>query len=167
MNTFASSFIFGIPIAISVGTIAMLIINRSINCGLLIDILSGTAAAFAELTYGVISFTAGSAIYAMLMAYEGWLQMLASAVLILFGGWMFLNAVKTSSSVATALDASFKGVFVLTYALTIANRLIIVAFTGFAAQSAISGFSTILLGSAALFAGSFLIQLTLAFLEVH
>lgn len=98
----------------------------------------------------------------MLMAYEGWLQMLASAVLILFGGWMLLNAFKTSSSIATARDASCKGVFVSTYALTIANPLTIVAFTGFAAQSAISGFSTIVINSAALFAGSLLIQLTLA-----
>lgn len=162
MTTSISSFIFGITIAISVGPIAMLIINRSINCGLRNGILSGAAAAFADLTYGIISFSAGSAIYSLFIEHERWLQTVASAVLILFGGWMLLNAMKSRNSIITVSDALCKGAFVSTYALTIANPLTIVAFTGFAAQSAINGFSTIMLSSAALFAGSLIIQISLA-----
>lgn len=114
MNNLASSFIVGITIPISVGPIVMLISNRGPNHGLKTGHLSVTSAAFTDFTFRIISYAAGSVIYALLIEYEGWLQMPVSAVLILFGRWMFLNEVKTSSRVATALDASFKGVFVTT-----------------------------------------------------
>ncbi|PRY03948.1 threonine/homoserine/homoserine lactone efflux protein [Pontibacter ummariensis] len=161
MNTALSSFIFGLTIAISIGPIALLIINRSINCGLRNGVLSGAAAAFADLTYGIVSFSVGSALY-VLLEHEALLQRIASAVLILFGAWMLLGAIRSRNTLQLMSDAPCKGVFASTYALTMANPLTILAFTGFAAQFAMTDFQTIVVNSIALFAGSLIIQITLA-----
>ncbi|KAA9036581.1 hypothetical protein FW778_18365 [Ginsengibacter hankyongi] len=162
MTTILSSFIFGITLAISIGPIAMLIINRSINCRLQAGILTGLAAAFADFTYCIISFVAGAAISALLIHYEVLLKDFASITLILFGGWMLLNAIKSGDNVVNNSGSSCNKPFISTYALTMANPLTIVAFSGFAAQSAVRSFNVIVFSSIALFAGSFLIQVSLA-----
>lgn len=163
MSVTTQSFVFGITLAISVGPIAMLIINRSINCGLLTGVVTGTAAAFADLTYGVISFAAGSLIYALLAEHEFWLRTGASAVLILFGGWMLWGATRNRNRHISYSNSTCKGVFASTYALTIANPLTIVAFSGFAAQHATKELSLVIVSSITLFAGSLVVQLALAY----
>lgn len=163
MNPVITSFIFGITIAVSIGPIAMLIINRSINCGLRVGITTGIAAASADLTYAIISFVAGSAIYGLLVHFEFWLRTAASLILLSFGSWMLWNAVRNRKKSIGALNNSCDRVFGSTYALTMANPLTIVAFSSFAAQSAITGFSTVVLSSIALFTGSLIIQMGLAF----
>jgi len=162
MTTILSSFIFGITLAISIGPIAMLIINRSINCRLQTGILTGLAAAFADFTYCIISFVAGAAISVLLIHYEVLLKDFASITLIFFGAWLLLNAFKNSNKVVNNSGSSCNRPFISTYALTLANPLTIVAFSGFAAQSAIRSFNVIIFSSIALFAGSFLIQVSLA-----
>lgn len=157
-----TSFIFGLTIAVSIGPIALLIINRSINCGLRKGLVTGLAAASADFTYAIVSFLSGAAITALLIQYEFWLHAFASGILILFGLWMLFNAIKSRKREITSNNSSCDRAFITTYALTIANPLTIIAFTGFAAQSSISGLSTIVFCSVALFAGSLIIQMLLA-----
>lgn len=163
MDATIQSFIFGLTLAISVGPIAMLIINRSINCGLRTGAVAGTAAAFADLTYGVLSFVTGSVIYAVLAEYEFWIRAAASVVLVLFGGWMLWGAIRNRNHKIAVTSSTCKGVFGYTYALTIANPLTIVAFTGFAAMHATNELRLIIFSSIALFAGSLVVQLVLVY----
>jgi len=51
---YIQTFIFGITLAISIGPIAILILNRSMNCGLKNGVLSGLGAATADLTYALV-----------------------------------------------------------------------------------------------------------------
>lgn len=163
MDITVHSFLFGVTLAISVGPIAMLIMTRSINCGLRAGILTGATAALADLTYALISFLAGSGIYMLFMEFKLLLQIFSSLVLVLFGSWMIIGAFRNRNSRLSTSGSSCKRIFASTYVLTILNPLTIVAFIGFATQHAIENGIIALISSIALFAGSLVIQLVFAF----
>jgi arginine exporter protein ArgO len=158
------SFVFGITIAIAIGPIALLIINYGLNCGFRVAALSGTGAALADFTYSLIAFTAGSGIAVLLSGHEQQIQLIASLILITFGGWMLYSAYKKrKQQLNNSHGAKCRQPLLSTYALTIINPLTIILFVGLAGSLSIKGLPSILLNATGVLAGSLLIQLALAF----
>lgn len=157
------SFLFGLSIALAIGPIALLIINYGMNCGLKTAALSGTGAALADFTYSVIAFAAGSGITLLLASYQEQVQTTASFILTVFGSWMLYEAWKKRNQVLLSQrDRKCRHPLLATYGLTIINPLTILLFVGFAGRSEVQDTWGIVSNGLGVFAGSLVIQLSLA-----
>ena len=162
------AFVFGVTLAVAVGPIAILIINRGLTLGLKSGLSSGLGAALADFTYGLIAFTIGSVIVGYLNLNARLFELLTSFILLVFGLWMLRGSLKATKEAQPEQDSGKKrngfGYLLSTYLLTVVNPLTIVAFVGFSGQlvSPVSGAGHILILALAIFAGSVLIQFALA-----
>ena len=162
------AFVFGVTLAVAVGPIAILIINRGLVYGFRSGLMSGVGAALADLTYALIAFSVGSILVAYLNMNQVYFSWVASGALFLFGIWMLLGSLKTDRSIAGMDRANAQngdlGYLTSTYLLTVVNPLTIVAFVGFSGQLVKPNFGIIeVLGlSVAIFLGSVIIQALLA-----
>ncbi|MBC5991747.1 LysE family translocator [Pontibacter cellulosilyticus] len=159
------AFIFGVTIAIAVGPIAILIINRGLNSGLKSGALSGVGAALADFTYGIIAFTLGTVIVGFLKTNQLYFSYATAGVLFLFGAWMLKGSLRETPPTEAKQEVGKGNYLLSTYLLTIVNPLTIILFLGFSGQliSPVTGFVDIILLAAAIFSGSLIIQLMLAF----
>ena len=161
--SYIQTFIFGITLALSVGPIAILILNRSMNCGLRNGVLSGLGAALADLTYAIIAFTAGHFIFPYLELQKDSIPLISGAVLVIFSFWMIYSTFKNRSAENKQKDSiSCKWPLITTYGLTIANPLTIIVFTGFSGLLMADGVSNIYLHAFVIFIASLLIQTLIA-----
>ena len=162
------AFVFGVTLAVAVGPIAILIINRGLTLGLKSGLSSGLGAALADFTYGLIAFTIGSVIVGYLNLNARLFELLTSFILLVFGLWMLRGSLKAAKDPQPEQLSGRKkngfGYLLSTYLLTVVNPLTIVAFVGFSGQlvSPVSGAGHIVILALAIFAGSVLIQFTLA-----
>ncbi|MGK2861737.1 MAG: LysE family translocator [Chitinophagaceae bacterium] len=157
------SFLFGLTIALAIGPIALLIINYGLNCGFKVAALSGTGAALADFAYSLIAFSAGAGLAVVLAQHQSQIELFASLVLLAFGGWMLLEAWKKRNHSASGQhETKCRRPLLGTFALTIVNPLTIILFVGFAGRSVVSGLPSIILNGLGVFAGSLIIQLSLA-----
>ena len=161
------AFVFGLTIAIAIGPIAILIINRGLSTGLKSGVMSGAGVALADFTYGIIAFSAGTLIVGFLQVNHLYFKVLTAVVLLLFGLWMLRGSFKVLAikpNQEQRLTDSGMKYLASTYLLTIVNPLTVVMFLGFSGQliSPVTGFAEIVLLAAAIFAGSLLVQLALA-----
>ena len=159
------AFAFGATIAIAIGPIALLIVNYGLTSGWRAAVESGLGAALADFTYGLVAFAAGHALAPALEAREGGIRLVASAVLVGFGVWMAVSAIRRRGTEArpAAGPRAPGGPLVATYLLTIVNPLTVIAFLGFAVQLPLGG-SLVRSAwyAACLFAGSLCVQMLLA-----
>ncbi len=162
------AFVFGVTLAVAVGPIAILIINRGLVYGFRSGLLSGVGAALADMTYALIAFSVGAIIVTYLNMNQVYFSWLASAALLFFGLWMLLGTLKKKPSIPGHNRASSEngdwGYLTSTYLLTVVNPLTIVAFVGFSGQLVKPdyGILEILSLSVAIFLGSIIIQTLLA-----
>jgi threonine/homoserine/homoserine lactone efflux protein len=162
------AFVFGVTLAVAVGPIAILIINRGLVHGFQSGMLSGVGAALADLTYALLAFSVGSLIVTYLNMNQVYFSWMASAALLLFGLWMLLGNLKKSHTIPGLNRASSQngnlGYLTSTYLLTVVNPLTIVAFVGFSGQLVKPdfGIGQIISLSMAIFLGSVIIQTLLA-----
>lgn len=161
------AFVFGVTIAIAVGPIAILIINRGLNTGLKSGMLSGVGAALADFTYGILAFTVGTVIVGFLSSTQQYFSYATAAILFLFGAWMLKGSINAAPATLSNQNAVKKGsvnYLLSTYLLTIVNPLTVILFLGFSGQliSPVTGLVDIVLLAAAIFLGSLIIQLSLA-----
>jgi len=166
--SYFQSFIFGLTIALSIGPIAILILNQSINCGLKNGALCGLGAATADLTYALIAFTFGNVLFSLLESYKGIIPLISAVILILFGIWMIFTMMKkkdTNKAVKYSLTCRYP--FVTTYGLTIANPLTIIVFASFAGIVSSENESNIFIHAIIIFIASLIIQLIIAFAGSH
>lgn len=163
------AFVFGVTLAVAVGPIALIIINRGLTLGLKSGLSSGLGAALADFTYGLVVFTIGSVIVGYLNLNARLFELLTSFILLVFGLWMLCGSLKATKDAQPEQPSGKKrsdiGYLLSTYLLTIVNPLTIVAFVGFSGQliSPVSGAGHIVILALAIFAGSVLIQFALAF----
>jgi threonine/homoserine/homoserine lactone efflux protein len=157
------SFLFGVTLAISIGPIAILIINYGINFGKKIAILSGLGAALADLTYSMIGFTFGYSLISILQDNQKLLKITSSIVLMAFGLYMIISSMKKRNK-ESEIKAYVKPANALwtTYLLTIVNPLTILLFVAFAGNMQTSFFGDIFVNSFSVFIGSLAIQVVLA-----
>ena len=118
------AFGFGFTLALSVGPIALLVINNGLNHGISTALRSALGAALADLTYAFIAFTAGYYIVQGLQEHQQIIQFISSAVLILFGLWMLTNRLKNMKRARLKLDSLPRAYGLkATYLLTVVNPL--------------------------------------------
>ena len=157
------SFIFGLTLAISIGPIAILIINYGINFGKHISILSGLGAALADFTYSLLGFTFGYSLISILQDNQKILKTVSSVVLISFGVYMIISSLKNvGKKVETKTYVKPINALWTTYILTIINPLTILLFVAFASNMQTSFLSDIFVNSISVFIGSLTIQTVLA-----
>ncbi|WP_266205649.1 LysE family translocator [Pontibacter kalidii] len=163
------AFIFGLTLAIAVGPIAILIINRGLTQGLRSGLMSGLGAALADFTYGLMAFSVGAVIVGYLHLNAYYFKFLTSLILVVFGLWMLKGSLKPSlekqkGQPETKKKSGFT-YLLSTYLLTVANPLTVVAFVGFSGQlvSPVTGAGHVFILALAIFAGSLIIQSALAF----
>jgi threonine/homoserine/homoserine lactone efflux protein len=162
--SYIQTFIFGITLAISIGPIAILILNQGINCGLRNGVLCGLGAATADLTYAIVAFTTGGLLISLIENQKEIIPIVSSAVLVIFSIWMIYTTFKKKSSEKKGkYSLTCKYPFVITYGLTITNPLTIVVFAGFAGLLTSDGEANIFLHALIIFIASLLVQMLIAF----
>jgi len=162
--SYIQTFIFGITLAISIGPIAILILNQGINCGLRNGVLCGIGAATADFTYAIVAFTIGGLLIPLIENQKEIIPIVSSAVLIIFGLWMIYTTLKKKSSEKKdKYSLTCKYPFVTTYGLTIINPLTIVVFAGFAGLLTSDGEINIFIHALVIFIASLLVQMLIAF----
>lgn len=130
------ALLMGLAIAAPVGPIGLLCIQRTLQHGRLAGFVSGLGAACADGLYGAL----GAFGLALLSAYLGGLQQLLTLPGALFLGWLGYRTLQSGAAATSA--AALPGrrlprLFLSTFALTLANPMTIVAFSGvFAALAA-------------------------------
>lgn len=162
-------FLFGLTLAMSIGPIAILIINQSINCGIRAGISCGFGAAFADFTYALIAFQLGSFLQRFISGKEVAFQIASSLVLLAFGVWMVFSSLKRfnkNKEAGDSLPLVCRRPLMTTYLLTLANPLTIIVFSGVSGQMQLSTGTDIIIGSSLLFSGSLVVQLCLATLGI-
>ena len=118
-------FILGFAIAAPVGPIGLLCIQRTLNQGQLIGLVSGLGAATADTLYGAIAAFGLTLVTAFLVEQQFWLGLLGGAFLCYLGVRTLL------APPAAAAHAEAKGVvraYTTTFALTVTNPMTILAF---------------------------------------
>jgi threonine/homoserine/homoserine lactone efflux protein len=162
--SYIQTFIFGITLAISIGPIAILILNQGINCGLRNGALCGLGAATADVTYAIVAFTIGGLLIPLIENQKEIIPIVSSAVLVTFGLWMIYTTFKKQSFEKKGkYSLTCKYPFITTYGLTIANPLTIVVFAGFAGLLTSDGEANILIHALIIFIASLLVQMLIAF----
>ena len=166
---YMSAFIFGVLAGLSIGPIAILIMNLALTRGPRPAVLAGVGAALGDLVWAITAFLGGSTLSAAFNGREYYFKALCSALLIGIATWMLWKAIRrlragTMPDAGDAARASGRhGAFLGTFALTCANPLTAVVFIGFLAR--INGPVTIADAFALglmVFLGSLIIQVMIA-----
>ncbi|MEE8357628.1 MAG: LysE family transporter [Anaerolineales bacterium] len=161
--SYIQTFIFGITLAISIGPIAILILNRSMNCGLRNGLLSGLGAAMADFSYALVAFSAGHFFFPYLELQQENIPLVSAAVLVIFSLWMFYSSFKNRpSNDNQKYSLNCKWPFLTTYGLTMANPLTIVVFTGFSGLIISESTGNIFLHAIVILIASLIIQTLIA-----
>lgn len=157
------SLVFGLTVALAVGPIALLIVNYGVTRGFASAARSALGAGLADLTYAIVAFIAGDFLVARLEAHRLQFEIVAACVLVVFGAYLFVTALRSRTTASAASASAERKELLTTYALTLLNPLTIVAFAGFAGQLPLAG-STLraLLLATAVFLGSVIVQFALA-----
>ncbi len=161
--SYIQTFVFGMTLALSIGPIAILILNQSMNCGLRNGVLCGLGAAMADLTYAIVAFTAGHFLSTYLEVRKESIPLVSASVLVIFSLWMIYSTFKNRSSDNNRrYTLTCKWPFLTTYGLTIANPLTIIVFTGFSGLIISESTGNIFLHAIVILIASLIIQTLIA-----
>jgi len=119
-------FIIGLAIAAPVGPIGVLCIQRSLQNGFKIGLMTGLGAAIADGTYGLIAGLGLTAISSLLITHQFWIQLFGGIFLIYLGIKLFRMHPRDRST--TSSDSSSLHAFGTTYLLTLTNPTTILSF---------------------------------------
>lgn len=159
------AFIFGFILSLSIGPIAILVLNNGIQHGYTVAVRSAIGAALADYCYALISFVAGTWIITSFSEYHYQIIFLSSWVLIFVGFHMMFGALQNTKLLANFNRPTRKLGFRATFYLTLANPVAVIALSAFIGHSTNNVdllFALQLAG--AIFTGSLLIQCLLAIL---
>jgi threonine/homoserine/homoserine lactone efflux protein len=147
-SLFIQGIIIGLTLAVPVGPISLLCIQRSIADGRLHGIISGIGVASSDSFYAAISFLGLTIISGLIIAQQYLFRFLAGIVLILIGIRVFLS-VPTSASVQTGHETYVKD-YLSMAAIAIANPLTLLFF-----MVIVPGFGIVIHGNSLLSAVEF------------
>jgi threonine/homoserine/homoserine lactone efflux protein len=157
------AFVFGATLAATIGPIALLIIRIAAADGLGHGIRASLGAAVADLTFALAAFTGGYALTSALESQRALLSAMGSMVLVIFGLWMALQALRSRVRPGASASRALGGPFVQTFALTIVNPLGVILFMSLAVQlPAVSSWTAVAALCVCVFAGSLVVQAGLA-----
>lgn len=153
LSLFFKGLIVGLGIAVPVGPIALLCIQRSINNGWLAGLASGLGAALADSYYGAIAALGVSLVQDFLVAHRRPVGLLGGAFLCLIGVRILLSRRRLEPAKPKRDAVSLLGDFASTFLLTLANPTTILAFVAIfaaigtsAAGATFGGAMTLVLG---------------------
>ncbi|MDO8872280.1 MAG: LysE family transporter [Methanoregula sp.] len=125
-SLFIQGMIIGLMLAVPVGPIALLCIQRAITDGRLHGIVSGIGVATADSFYAAVTFFGLTAISGLIIAQQFSLRLAAGVVLILVGVRTFFS-IPAPMSVKTEHETYLKD-YLSMVAITIANPLTLIFF---------------------------------------
>lgn len=159
------AFFFGIIMAMSIGPIAILILNNSIKHGFRLGFYCGLGAALADLTYALITFSFDSLLLKIFSNNNFILTLFSSTIMSITGVYLIYKSfnIKVDFDSQMAVKEKKMIAFSKVYFLTIANPLTMVVFFGFTGKMKILGINDIILASFFVCLGSLIIQSNLAF----
>lgn len=159
------AYLFGLTIALSIGPITLLIVQRSMSRGLWSGVTTAIGVALADGTLAVVAFSIGVPVLRFFESYRTSVQMVSSGILLAIAVWIFILSLqkfraneKTVAVVSTGKD------LVSSYLLTLHNPFTIALFLGILGSfTGISSTIEISLFALLLFLGSLTGQLLFAF----
>ncbi len=155
MDLLLQGMIVGFAIAAPVGPINLLCLRRSLSDGRRVGFVSGLGAAAADTTYGTIAAVGLTAITNFFLEYSLWLQGLGGLFLVVLGICTLRAPAPRRAAAAPVHVGRLRDAFVSTYALTLANPMTIIAFTGVFAGLGLGWQSGRLIDALALIGGVF------------
>jgi threonine/homoserine/homoserine lactone efflux protein len=162
----AKAFVFGALLALAVGPIALLIMQRGLSYGLSSSVPSAIGVALADLSYALVAFSAGSLLLPYFHAHGVLWRMGSALVLIAVGAYLFGCAVRVAGNTQEKPPSharSMVGDAASIYFLTLANPLTLLVFMALMAQLRIERtLWSVSLHAALVFLGSLLVQLVWA-----
>jgi threonine/homoserine/homoserine lactone efflux protein len=125
---YVKGFIVGLAIAAPVGPIALLCIQRTIAVGWRSGLACGLGAALADSYYGAIAALSLSLVQHFLLDHRRAIAMVGGAFLCLLGLKTLLTRRSPAAAKPKRSAASLLGDFAITFMLTLANPMTILAF---------------------------------------
>lgn len=135
-SLFFRGFILGFAIAMPVGPIGLLCIQRTLSQGRLIGLVSGLGAATADAIYGAIAAFGLTLVTAFLVEQQFWLGLAGGLFLCYLGIRTLLAAPATNAANAEAKGVL--GAYSSTLLLTLTNPITILAFVAIFAGAGLS-----------------------------
>jgi len=125
-NLFIQGIIIGLTLALPVGPISLLCIQRAVSDGRLHGIVSGLGIATADSFYAAVVFLGLTLISGMIIAQQSLFRIIAGLVLLLIGVMVFFSTPPETK--ARPEQESYIRDFLTTLAIGIANPLTIIFF---------------------------------------
>lgn len=138
---FIKGLMTGFAIAAPVGPIAVLCIQRSLQNGFRIGLMTGLGAALADGAYGLIAAFGLTAISSLLMQHQFWVRVIGGVFLLYLGIRILLTPPREKSA-NDKPDRSAWHAFVTTYFLTLTNPMTILSFVAIFAGLGLGSTST-------------------------
>ena len=163
-GVYIRAFTLGAILALTIGPITLLILNRSIRKGFLSGGSSAFGAALADGTYALVAFTIGLSLLPKLQAFHVWIRGISGSILIIIAFYLLVCAIRTHGTVHAEVPLpSVKSDLLSTYFLTLSNPLTLALFVGFIGQMSNISRNQVFPLTIAVFAGSLCMQLLYAY----
>lgn len=157
------AFFFGLLLSLSIGPIAILVLNNGIQHGYTVAVRSAIGAALADYCYALLSFLVGTWLITAFSAYHFQIILLSSWVLIFVGFYMMYSALRNTRLLANFHQPTRKLGFRAAFYLTLANPIAVIALSAFIGHATMEVDMLLALQLAgAIFTGSLVIQCLLA-----
>ena len=156
MNTrfFVRGLLIGFTIAVIVGPIGLLCIQRTLHKGFLYGLVTGLGAATADAMYGSIAGFGLMVITAFLVSRQGWIHLIGGLFLVYLGIRTVFT--KPAKRAARAEANNFFGAYVSTLLLTLTNPQTILSFAAIFAGLGVGGSKSSILSAILVVGGVFL-----------
>lgn len=146
--------VVGFGIAVPVGPVALLSIQRTLHQGAWVGFIVGLAAASADTVYGAVAAFSLAYISDFLIEHQQVLRLVGGLFLIAFGVFILTN--KREPHAARVSTAGLVGTFVSSFVITLANPVTALSFIAIFASLGLAQSASTNLQASALVAGVFL-----------
>lgn len=127
MITYLSGLLVGFLVALPVGAIAIICINRTLEYGKISGYFSGLGAATADLIYGLIAIYSLTAISGQVLVNQPVLRLAGGLCIIFIGARMMIGKKSSSETVIVTHETNIKD-FISTFLITLSNPITMIAF---------------------------------------
>jgi len=125
--TYLSGLLVGFLVALPVGTVAIICINRTLQYGKISGYFSGLGAATADLIYGLIAIYSLTAISVQALVNQPVLRLAGGLCIIFIGAKMMIEKKSSSETVIVTHETNIKD-FISTFLITLSNPITMIAF---------------------------------------
>ena len=168
LETLYKGILVGLFVSVPMGPIGMLCIQRTLNKGQIHGLLTGLGATTSDLLYTFVSLFFLSFISDFIEKYKFVIQLSVSAILIIFGFFIFNSHPSVQPKPTENRNSSLISDYITSFGLTLSNPLVLLVlialFAKFDFLTSSSSYIEIALGVSAILIGASLWWLTLTFI---